>query len=94
MVEGSDPDLRNEYIVIGGHLDGIGPWPRLHSGASDNASGSAIVIELAHAFSKLKRRPKRSAINYKSVSSSWFRPKLAAKSCSAIAGAMLSPSHP
>jgi len=62
MVEGSDPVLRDEYMIFGGHLDHLGPWPVLHPGASDNASGSAVVMGLAHAFSRLKKKPKRSVI--------------------------------
>ena len=62
MFEGSDPELRQEYIIFGGHLDHLGPWPVVHPGASDNASGSAVVMGLAHAFSRLKKRPKRSIV--------------------------------
>jgi hypothetical protein len=62
MIEGSDPMLRQEYLIFGGHLDHLGPWPVLHPGASDNASGSSVVMGLAHAFSKLKKRPKRSIL--------------------------------
>jgi hypothetical protein len=62
MIEGSDSMLKEEYIIFGGHLDGVGPWPRLHPAASDNASGSAVVMKLAHAFSQLKSRPKRSIV--------------------------------
>lgn len=62
MIEGSDPVLKNEYIIFGGHLDHLGPWPVLHPGASDNASGSAVVMGLAHAFSKLKKRPRRTLV--------------------------------
>ncbi len=62
MIEGSDPTLKEEYILFGAHLDGVGPWPRLHPGASDNASGSAVVMRLAQAFSQLKSRPKRSIL--------------------------------
>jgi hypothetical protein len=62
MLEGSDPELRQEYIIFGGHLDHLGPWPVVHPGASDNASGSAVVMGLAHAFSRLKKRPKRSLV--------------------------------
>ena len=62
MIEGSDPVLKNENIIFGGHLDHLGPWPVLHPGASDNASGSTIVMGLAYAFSKLKTRPKRSIV--------------------------------
>ncbi|MFC1513907.1 M28 family peptidase [candidate division KSB1 bacterium] len=62
MIEGSDPELKEEYIVFGGHLDHLGPWPVLHPGASDNASGSAVVIGLANAFSLMKDPPKRSIV--------------------------------
>lgn len=62
MVEGSDPQLKEEYMVFGGHLDHLGPWPVLHPGASDNASGAAVVMGLAQAFSKLKNKPKRSVV--------------------------------
>jgi len=62
MLEGSDPELRQEYIIFGGHLDHMGPWPLVHPGASDNASGSAVVMGLANAFSRLKKRPKRSIV--------------------------------
>lgn len=62
MIQGSDPALKEEYIIFGGHLDGVGPWPRLHPGASDNASGSAVVMKLTHAFSQLKSQPKRSIV--------------------------------
>ena len=62
MIEGSDPDLKEEYMIFGGHLDHLGPWPVIHPGASDNASGSAVVMKLADAFSRLKNRPKRSIV--------------------------------
>ena len=62
MVEGSDPALKEEYIIFGGHLDGVGPWPRLQPGASDNASGSSVVMKLAQTFSRLKEKPKRSIV--------------------------------
>jgi hypothetical protein len=62
MIEGSDPVLKEEYLIFGAHLDHLGPWPIIHPGASDNASGSTIVMELAYAFSRLKTRPKRSII--------------------------------
>jgi len=60
-VEGSDPVLRKEVIVIGGHFDHNGlHMGFLFPGANDNASGSASVMEIAQAFSELKRKPKRS----------------------------------
>ncbi|WP_337873332.1 M20/M25/M40 family metallo-hydrolase [Ignavibacterium sp.] len=63
MIEGSDPKLKNEYVVIGAHLDHVGSQAGLlFPGANDNASGSAGVIELAKAFSSDKTKPKRSII--------------------------------
>jgi hypothetical protein len=60
-VEGSDPALRREVIVIGGHFDHDGlHLGFLFPGADDNASGSASVMEIAQAFAELKRKPKRS----------------------------------
>jgi len=55
-LEGSDPKLKNEYIVVGGHYDHLGMGGAssrkpdtiaIHNGADDNASGTAGVIELA-----------------------------------------------
>ncbi|MEW6508225.1 MAG: M20/M25/M40 family metallo-hydrolase [Bacteroidota bacterium] len=70
FMEGSDPVLKNEFVVIGAHYDhvGIGNFGamnpkdkgKIHNGADDNASGTSGVIELAEAFSKVK--PKRSII--------------------------------
>jgi hypothetical protein len=62
MIEGRAPVLKQEYIIFGGHLDGIGPWPILHPGANDNASGSAVVMALAQAFSRLKTPSKRTLV--------------------------------
>jgi Peptidase family M28 len=66
IVEGSDPALRDEYVVFSAHMDHIGitPGPRdsINNGADDNASGTAGVIELAEAFSRPGARPKRSII--------------------------------
>lgn len=62
-MEGSDPILKKECIVIGGHFDHCGlHMGLLFAGADDNASGSAVVMEIAEAFSKLKKRPKRSVV--------------------------------
>ena len=68
FVEGTDPILKNEYIVIGAHYDHLGYGgptsqrtpggkPQIHNGADDNASGVAALIELAYkiAESPLKR---------------------------------------
>lgn len=62
-VEGSDPVLRKEVIVIGGHFDHDGfHMGFLFPGANDNASGSATVMEIGRAYSTLARKPKRSVV--------------------------------
>lgn len=61
--EGSDPRLKNECLIIGGHLDACGVHLGFHyPGADDNASGCAVILEVARAFSQLKRKPKRSVL--------------------------------
>jgi hypothetical protein len=63
LLAGSDPELKNEYLIIGAHLDHVGSQAGLlFPGANDNASGSAAVIELAKAFQKNETKPKRSII--------------------------------
>lgn len=63
MIEGSDPVLKNEFLIIGAHLDHVGSQAGLlFPGANDNASGSAAVIEIANAFVKGGVKPKRSVI--------------------------------
>lgn len=72
-LEGSDPGLKNEVIVIGAHLDHLGDGthygslyekhePAIHNGADDNASGSAGVLELADKMASEKSNLKRSYI--------------------------------
>ena len=69
-LEGSDPKLRDQVIVVGAHYDHIGYGGRLslgpsgyiHPGADDNASGTATVLELAKAFTILSAAPKRSIL--------------------------------
>ncbi|MFZ5517659.1 MAG: M28 family peptidase [Candidatus Zhuqueibacterota bacterium] len=61
FVEGSDPQLKNECLVYGAHFDHCGlHLNMLFAGANDNASGSAVVMEIAEAFSQLDTKPKRS----------------------------------
>lgn len=63
MIEGSDPKLKNEYVVIGAHLDHVGSQAGLlFPGANDNASGSSAVLEIAKAFVQGGLKPKRSVI--------------------------------
>ena len=66
-LEGSDPKLKNEYIVVSAHLDHLGVGAPIHgkmiySGAMDDASGVATVLETAKAFGESKVRPKRSIL--------------------------------
>jgi len=62
-VEGSDPKLKTECLVVGGHFDHCGEHMGfLYAGANDNASGSAVVMEIAQAFAGLKQKPKRSVV--------------------------------
>jgi Zn-dependent M28 family amino/carboxypeptidase len=65
--EGSDPKLKDEYVIYTAHWDHLGRHPELQgdqifNGAVDNASGDAAVMELAAAFSKLNPPPKRSLL--------------------------------
>ncbi|WP_136465108.1 M28 family metallopeptidase [Flagellimonas onchidii] len=66
VVEGNDPDLKKEYIVIGAHYDHIGTIAPengdfIANGANDNASGTTTVMELARYFGT-KKNNKRSLI--------------------------------
>lgn len=62
-IEGTDPALKTECIVLGGHLDGVGEHMGIFfPGAEDNASGSAVVMELARAFASNVRLPRRSVL--------------------------------
>ncbi|HCY76802.1 MAG TPA: hypothetical protein DHV28_12850 [Ignavibacteriales bacterium] len=63
LIEGSDPKLKNEYVVIGAHLDHVGSQAGLlFPGANDNASGSAGVLEIAKAFVKNGIKPNRTLL--------------------------------
>jgi hypothetical protein len=63
MIEGSDSKLKEEYIIIGAHLDHVGSQAGLlFPGANDNASGTAGVLEIAKAFVKGGIKPKRSVV--------------------------------
>jgi Zn-dependent M28 family amino/carboxypeptidase len=62
-IEGSDRTLRNEYVIYSGHWDHLGhQGENIFHGASDNASGTAGVLELARAFKALPSHPKRTVI--------------------------------
>ncbi len=71
LLEGSDPQLKRELIVVSAHYDHVGygneqnsfgPTGYIHNGADDNASGAAALMELVEAFAQLEPRPARSIL--------------------------------
>jgi len=63
LIEGSDPKLKDDIIVVSGHYDHVGTVAgRIYRGADDNASGTIGVIEIANAFVRGGVRPKRSVL--------------------------------
>lgn len=62
LIEGSDPMLKDEVVVYLAHYDHIGTDGKggVYNGADDNASGTVALIEIAEAYMKEKKRPKRS----------------------------------
>jgi aminopeptidase YwaD len=71
ILEGSDPELKSEVIVIGAHYDHLGRGGEgslaarsgeIHHGADDNASGVAGLLELARIFSRERQRMKRTLV--------------------------------
>ena len=87
LVRGRDPKLRNQFVIIGAHFDHLGRSPQgamdpekgdaIRHGADDNASGTAMVLELARLF---KRSPAKRSIVFVAFSgeelgllgSKWF----------------------
>jgi hypothetical protein len=64
-VEGTDPKLKNQYIVIGGHMDHLGVTSGVvFPGADDDASGAATAMEMARLFATNAAaiKPKRTII--------------------------------
>jgi hypothetical protein len=68
IIEGSDPNLKNEYVALMGHADhigvkrGTGPGDRINNGALDNAAGVATLLEVARGMSSGVNRPRRSIL--------------------------------
>jgi hypothetical protein len=67
MINGSDPELKNTYLIISAHYDHVGigepvQGDSVYNGALDNAIGVSVLLELAKSFSSLKTKPKRSII--------------------------------
>ena len=60
---GSDPELRDEFIIIGAHLDHLGMrGDTMYPGADDNGSGSTAVLSIARAMAENPVKPKRSIL--------------------------------
>jgi Zn-dependent M28 family amino/carboxypeptidase len=68
LLPGSDPDLKDSYIIVSAHYDhvGVGGQPgdsdHIFNGANDDASGTALMMELASALARLETRPRRSIL--------------------------------
>ena len=71
LVEGSDPQLKQQVILLGAHYDHVGygrannsfgPCGYIHNGADDNASGVAGLLEVVDAVKQLPTPPKRSIL--------------------------------
>ena len=70
VIEGSDPVLKKEVVVLGAHMDHLGhggesstdpiPDGKIHNGADDNASGTVLVMSLANKIKKMN--PKRTYV--------------------------------
>ncbi len=87
MLAGTDPALRNQYVVIGAHFDHLGrstegaldpqAGDAIRNGADDNASGTAAVMELARIFRAAPTRRSLLFINFSAeeeglLGSAWF----------------------
>ncbi len=66
MIEGSDPVLKDEWVLVTAHFDHDGAdGPRIMNGADDNGSGTVALLEIADAWAEAlrqKQRPKRSVL--------------------------------
>lgn len=74
LLEGGDPALAGETVVVGAHHDHVGRGTmapsaggpqdvgKVHYGADDNASGTAAILEIAEALATAKERPRRSVL--------------------------------
>jgi Zn-dependent M28 family amino/carboxypeptidase len=68
VIEGSDPELRHEYVVLSAHLDHIGVNEKaegddkINNGAVDNATGVAVMMEVARAYARADVKPRRSIL--------------------------------
>lgn len=66
-IEGTDPELKNTYVVHSAHLDHLGigtpvQGDSLYNGAHDNASGVSSVLSISKIYQNIKKKPKRSIL--------------------------------
>jgi hypothetical protein len=77
IIRGSDPKLRDTYVIVSAHYDHIGTvdtvrsrteekvkesGDKIYNGADDDGSGTVSVVALAEAFARMKHKPKRSIV--------------------------------
>lgn len=67
VIDGSDPALKDEFVLLMGHVDHIGvnkdgAGDRINNGALDNAAGTAMLIEVARALASADSKPRRSVM--------------------------------
>jgi hypothetical protein len=62
IIEGTDPELKSEAIIVGAHLDAVGSAGCVFPGALDNASGSSDILAAAKAFASSEIKPGRTVI--------------------------------
>lgn len=68
VLRGSDPELRDTYVLFSAHFDHVGvgspdaTGDSIYNGADDDASGTAVLLEVAGAFAALPRPPRRSVL--------------------------------
>jgi hypothetical protein len=67
LLPGADPVLKDEFVVFGAHLDGLGidqpvKGDSIYNGMLDNASGVAALLSISKAFTLLDQNPRRSII--------------------------------
>ena len=63
LIPGSDPKLKDEYVLVTAHLDHLGAQDgKIFNGFYDNAAGVATILEIAAAMTKSDRGPRRSVI--------------------------------
>jgi len=67
VMPGTDPNLKSEYVVLGGHLDHVGVGEEvkgdsIYNGMWDNATGAAAILTISKAYNDMDEKPKRSLV--------------------------------